>query len=117
MPQTVKWGGMSIAIDVGYDGLGKAGVKAPVSKRRSNIEIIADILRTGEHGAGKTEIMYSANMSYTQTQRYLNFLLEKEFLQKIKLGGTLTAYRVTDAGQGLLKTIDTLISMLSNQEE
>lgn len=108
---------MNIGIDTSYAGLDKAGSKAPVSKRRSNIEIIADILRTGEHGAGKTEIMYSANMSYTQTQRYLGFLLEKEFLQKIKLGDTLTAYRVTDSGKGLLKTIDTLIGMLSNQEE
>jgi len=108
---------MNIGIDTGYAGLDKAGVKATVSKRRSNIEIIADILRTGEHGAGKTEIMYSANMSYTQTQRYLGFLLEKEFLQKIKLGDTLTAYRVTDSGKGLLRTIDTLIGMLSNQEE
>ena len=33
--------------------------------RRSNIEIIADMLRVGNNGngAGKTEIMYSANMS------------------------------------------------------
>ena len=108
---------MNIGIDTGYVELGRTGVKAPVSKRRSNIEIIADILRTGENGAGKTEIMYSANMSYTQTQRYLIFLLEKEFLQKVKLGGTLTAYRVTDSGRGLLKTIDTLIGMLSNREE
>ena len=40
-----------------------------MNKRRSNIEIIADMLRVGENGAGKTEIMYSANMSYAQIQK------------------------------------------------
>jgi len=30
-----------------------------MNRRRSNIEIIADMLRVGENGAGKTEIMYS----------------------------------------------------------
>ncbi|MEE8352832.1 MAG: winged helix-turn-helix domain-containing protein, partial [Dehalococcoidales bacterium] len=34
-----------------------------VNGRRSNIEIMADMLRVGENGAGKTEIMYSVNMS------------------------------------------------------
>ena len=42
-----------------------------MNQRRSNIEIIGDMLRVGENGAGKTEIMYSANMSYSQLQKYL----------------------------------------------
>ena len=40
-------------------------------RRRSNIEIIGDMLRVGSNGAGKTEIMHSANMSYSQLQKYL----------------------------------------------
>ena len=52
-----------------------AGQRVTVSRRRSNIEIIADMLRVGENGAGKTEIMYSANMSYSQIQRYLDYLV------------------------------------------
>ncbi|MFC1984758.1 winged helix-turn-helix domain-containing protein [Chloroflexota bacterium] len=40
-----------------------------MNNRRSNIEIVADMLRVGENGAGKTEIMYSANMSYYQILR------------------------------------------------
>jgi predicted transcriptional regulator len=46
-----------------------------LDRRRSSIEIIADMLRLGE--AGKTEMMYSVNMSYFQLQKYLNFLLER----------------------------------------
>jgi len=33
-----------------------------MERRRTSVEVIADILRLGQ--AGKTEIMYSANMSY-----------------------------------------------------
>tara|TARA_Y100000310_G_scaffold185077_1_gene185167 strand:+ start:312 stop:488 length:177 start_codon:yes stop_codon:yes gene_type:complete len=39
---------------------GMTGMK--LNNRRSNFEITADMLRLGE--AGKTGIMYSANMSY-----------------------------------------------------
>jgi predicted transcriptional regulator len=49
--------------------------------RRSNIEVIADMLRLGE--AGKTEIMYSANMSYFQLQKYLAFLMQRGFIEKV----------------------------------
>ena len=40
------------------------GMWMEMNRRRSNVEVIADILRLGD--AGKTEIMYSANMSYRQ---------------------------------------------------
>ena len=55
-----------------------------ISNRRSNFEIIADMLRLGE--AGKTEIMYSANMSYFQLQKYLNFLLQQNLIDKVTVG-------------------------------
>ena len=49
-----------------------------LTNRRSSIEVIADILRLGE--AGKTEIMYSANMSFKQLQKYLEFLLDLKLI-------------------------------------
>ncbi len=54
-----------------------------LEQRRSNIQVIADILRLGE--TGKTEIMYSANMSYFQLQKYLKFLLQLELIDKVML--------------------------------
>ena len=83
-----------------------------VGRRRSNIEIIADMLRVGENGAGKTEIMYTANMSYHQIQKYLNYLVNQGFIHKVNMDNTLVAYRVTDSGFKLLKAIDTLMNML-----
>jgi predicted transcriptional regulator len=83
-----------------------------MGRRRSNIEIIADMLRVGENGAGKTEIMYTANMSYSQIQRYLDYLVHQGFINKISMDNTMVAYQVTDSGFKLLKAIDTLMNML-----
>ena len=88
------------------------GQRLTVSRRRSNIEIIADMLRIGETGAGKTEIMYSANMSYSQIQRYLDYLVRQGFINKVNMDNTMVAYQVTDSGLRLLKAIDTLMEML-----
>jgi predicted transcriptional regulator len=83
-----------------------------VGNRRSNIEIIADMLRVGENGAGKTEIMYSANMSYSQIQKYLDYLVNQGFVHKVNMDNTMIAYQVTDSGLKLLKAIDSLMAML-----
>jgi len=83
-----------------------------MNRRRSNIEIIADMLKVGENGAGKTEIMYSANMSYSQIQKYLGFLLSHGFINKVEVGNPVVTYRVTDKGLGLLKNIDSIVEVL-----
>ncbi|MHB8105351.1 MAG: winged helix-turn-helix domain-containing protein [Dehalococcoidales bacterium] len=86
--------------------------KVAAGQRRSNVEIIADMLRVGENGAGKTEIMYSANMSYSQIQKYLDYLMNQGFVNKVDMDNTMVAYQVTDSGFKLLKAIDTLMDML-----
>lgn len=86
--------------------------KSITGQRRSNIEIIADMLRVGENGAGKTEIMYTANMSYSQIQKYLQYLVNQGFITKMNIDNTMVAYQVTDTGLKLLKTIDTLMEMM-----
>lgn len=70
------------------------------------------MLRAGEKGAGKTEIMYSANMSFSQIQKYLDYLVNQGFIHRVDMDNTLIAYQVTDSGLKLLKAIDNLISML-----
>jgi len=87
-----------------------------VSRRRSNIEIIADMLRVGENGAGKTEIMYSANMSYTQIQKYLGYLMTHEFIDKIEVGNPVVTYQVTEKGLGLLRNIEGIMAALDFED-
>jgi len=86
-----------------------------MNNRRSNIDVIADILRLGE--AGKTEIMYSANMSYRQLQRYLNSLTQGGFIERVKLSTPVETYKVTKNGLRLLKSIDRISRMLAQTGE
>ncbi len=83
-----------------------------MNNRRSNIEIIADMLKVGENGAGKTKIMYSVNMSYSQIQKYLGFLMSHGFITKMKIGNPSVTYQVTESGLKLLKSIDSVREIL-----
>jgi predicted transcriptional regulator len=86
-----------------------------MERRRSSIEVIADMLRLGE--AGKTEIMYSANMSYFQLQKYLNFLLELKLIDRVTVGNPVVTYRVTRKGLKLLRHIDNILEILEFKEK
>jgi predicted transcriptional regulator len=88
-----------------------------VNRRRSDIEIIADMLKVGENGAGKTEIMYSANMSYSQIQKYLGYLVGAGYIDKMKMGNPSVTYQVTDSGLRLLQLITNIKEMLGLDEE
>ena len=81
-----------------------------LERRRSSIEVIADMLRLGE--AGKTEIMYSANMSYHQLQKYLKFMLQLGLITKVTVGNLVVTYRVTRKGLRLLRNIEGVLEVL-----
>jgi len=88
-----------------------------VNRRRSHFEIIAEMIKIGENGAGKTQIMYSANMSYGQIQKYLGFLLSHGFIEKLKMGNPSVTYHMTDSGEKLLKSINTVMEMLGDVDD
>ncbi len=88
-----------------------------MNRRRSNIEIIAEMLRIGENGAGKTKIMYNANLSYTQIQKYLGFLMAQGFIDKMEIGNPSVTYQVTENGLKLLEGINSLMGMLKLDDE
>jgi len=85
-----------------------------MERRRTSVEVIADILRLGQ--AGKTEIMYSANMSYFQLQKYLNYLMKLELIDKVMVGNPSITYRVTEKGLDLLKSIEGVLEVLQFKE-
>ena len=72
--------------------------------RRSNMEIVADILRLGE--ATKTDILYGCDISYKQLQKYLHFLIARGFLELDENEDAKKRYRTTDSGNQLLGFID-----------
>ena len=87
-----------------------------MNRRRSNIEIIGDMLKVGENGACKTEIMYSVNMSYSQLQKYLGFLVGHGFIDKLKVGNPSVTYQVTEKGLCLMKSITAVLEVLDLED-
>ena len=83
-------------------------------QRRSSVHVMADILRLGE--AGATEIMYSANMSYRQLCKYLDFLVRRGFLERTVVPNPGVKYRVTEKGDRLLQSIENVLGMLELPE-
>lgn len=80
------------------------------NQRRSNLEVIADILRLG--AASKSQIMYSSNMSYAQIQRYLHFLVDRGFMERVVRPNPGVKYHVTQRGRLLLKRIESVHDLL-----
>lgn len=73
-----------------------------LGKRRSKIEIIADILKKSKNPTKKTHIMYECDLSFSQLKRYLGFLKRTELIQRKKNNGAAT-YQTTENGQNFLK--------------
>ena len=82
-----------------------------VNNRRSEMEIIREILSLSVDGAKKTQILYQTNLSYAQVQNYLSFLLDKKLLEKQE-GNPFVFYGTTQRGKMLLKSIDAVIDFL-----
>lgn len=84
-----------------------------IEHRRSNLEVVADILRLGQ--AGKTEIMQAVGMNHGQLRRYLSLLVQRRLLSEItRFPGPVT-YKVTPRGLKLLKEIETLLETLKGR--
>ena len=71
--------------------------------RRSYFEIIADILRLGK--SSRTQILYSANISFDLLNKYLSLLTERGFLT-ITTNEQRKLYRPTKKGENLLHLIE-----------
>ena len=70
---------------------------------RGRLDYIASTLRAAADGKTKTQIMYSAFLSYAQATLWLRFLVRKRLLEHDKEMGV---YRRTKAGALLLRVYD-----------
>ena len=77
-----------------------------VKNQRSELDIITEILNISINGAKKTRILCKSNLSYTQIQSYLPFLIKKEVLEECltkKKGKDRKYYKTTPKGLNLLE--------------
>ena len=79
------------------------------ANKRSEMEIIYEILSYAIDDINKTRLMYKTNLCYTLFDSYWTFLLEKEFLG-IKQGNPVgKLYYTTDKGKNFLLDINTVL--------
>lgn len=88
----------------------------PSAKRRDKLFIIAEILEIAKEGSLKTQIMYRANLSFTQLNDYLNFMLRISLLCKVLENGKET-YRATDKGEDFLQRYREITELLKTEED
>jgi predicted transcriptional regulator len=92
-----------------------SSVKAKKNSRsnRNSLDIVKDILSVASIKARKTRIMYQANLSYVQVQKYLHDLLEKDLLGHD--GNSF--YFITRKGLQFLKLYDEHVELCRRLEE
>jgi predicted transcriptional regulator len=83
--------------DLLKDGL-KGSLKERFKQRRGKLEIVIDILTVALGGAGKTEIVYKANLNFARIDRYIPFLKERGLLEN-----SGSVYKTTEKGEELLR--------------
>ncbi|MEM3703889.1 MAG: winged helix-turn-helix domain-containing protein [Candidatus Bathyarchaeia archaeon] len=83
-------------------------------KRRDKLYIIAEILEICRDGALKTQIMYRANLSFTQLNEYLNFMLKASFLERFVEDGK-ELYKATEKGLDFLQRYQELTELLKTE--
>ena len=80
---------------------------------RTRIEILASILNVSHNGALKTHIMYKANLSHRQLEKYLGFLLEQGMVAKVTDEYyDATTYQITEKGIEFLRDYERLAAHL-----
>ena len=77
------------------------------SSRRGRLETMNEILNISMEGARKTHIMYRANLSHSQLEKYLGILMDKELLD---IEDTL--YVITEKGKEFVKKFVEIQSIL-----
>jgi predicted transcriptional regulator len=75
-----------------------------MSRKRSNLEISAEILTIALDGAKKSHIVYQANLNFSIIKDYLNDLSRAGLLSHPTHGSTL--YTTTDKGIAFINYMD-----------
>ena len=81
-----------------------------VGNRRSELEIIRDILSFGE---GRTTILrYGVNLSHAQMQKYLGFMEKSGLFELERHGSRALTFQITDKGRAALTQMDQLFELV-----
>jgi len=79
------------------------------TNKRSESEIIAQILDSANEGMKKTHLLYNTNISYSNFIKYFDFLIDKNFLEERNGNPVGKVYYTTQKGKQFLKDINIVL--------
>ena len=85
-------------------------------KRRDRLIIIAEIINIAKKGSSKTQIMFNANLSFSQLNQYLSLLLKTALLEKIRINGKFI-YLPTTKGLEFLQRQQKVLDLLYETDQ
>ncbi len=85
-------------------------------KRRDRLIIIAEIINITRKGSSKTQIMFKANLSFSQLNQYISLLLKTALLEKISLNGK-SMYMPTTKGLEFLQRQQGVVDLLCENDQ
>ena len=80
--------------------------------KRGRLEIIREILTISRKPAKKTSILYRCNLSFSQLQKYLEYVISRNLLANSKNDGK-TFYLTTEKGMEFLEEYERLNNLLA----
>jgi predicted transcriptional regulator len=82
------------------------------SIKRSRFEILAEILKLAAgNGVNITRIVYRTNLNFKIARLYINYLIEKEMIEKIEDNGK-TKFRTTEKGKNFVEKYNGMLESL-----
>jgi predicted transcriptional regulator len=82
--------------------------------RRSDLEVVAEILKLAKKRAGQTRIMYGCNLNHERVRGYLTSLEMKGLIECSRLGPH-AEYVTTDKGMYFLQHLEIAVAALENE--
>ena len=83
-------------------------------KRRDKLVIMTEIIGIAVKGTSKTQIMYKANLSFSQLKRYLALLSRHRLLKKSAYDGR-EIYRATPKGVEFMERQQQIINLINEE--
>jgi len=82
-----------------------------IGKNRSRLEVIEDILKVADNprGVNKTKLVYMSNLNFNRLNPFLDFLLEKDLLEKNE---DESKYTLSIKGREFLRQLDKMQKMV-----
>jgi predicted transcriptional regulator len=83
-------------------------------KRRDKLVIMTEIIGIAIKGTSKTQIMYKANLSFSQLKRYLALLAHHSLLKKSAYDGK-EIYKATPKGVEFMERQQQIIDLINEE--